>query len=167
MSANYRLVANYATSVEYFEKGLYRPNDNVYSCLKVLSNDEERGYGCAGTKPFNQLPRLYLQYSPPEDVAEAVMANPKKQKLVFNRYDVDESGSIDVFEFQKIMKEHLNVSPDEEWFLRNLFSKYLEKPGVRTNCMLTGFHGEFRFQFVSNGAPWMPTSGSAPEFYLP
>jgi Ca2+-binding EF-hand superfamily protein len=124
VSANYRLVANYATSVEYFEKGLYRPNDNVYSCLKVLSNDEERGYGCAGTKPFNQLPRLYLQYSPPEDVAEAVMANPKKQKLVFNRYDVDESGSIDVFEFQKIMKEHLNVSPDEEWFLRNLFSKY-------------------------------------------
>ena len=51
---------------------MYLPSDKVYEKLTELSQDEERGYGCGGSKPFNQLPRLYLQYSPVKDIAEAV-----------------------------------------------------------------------------------------------
>jgi Ca2+-binding EF-hand superfamily protein len=123
-SSEYRLVANYALSVDYFEKGLYLPSDKVYEKLAELSQDEERGYGCGGSKPFNQLPRLYLQYSPVKDVAEAVLANPKKQKQVFDLYDVDGGGTIDMFEYNAIMRQHLKVPASDENYVRTLFDKY-------------------------------------------
>jgi Ca2+-binding EF-hand superfamily protein len=125
-SSEYRLVANYALSVGYFEKGLYLPSDKVYEKLLELSLDEERGYGCGGSKPFHQLPRLYLQYSPAKDVAEAVLANPKKQKQVFDMYDVDGGGTIDMFEYNAIMREHLQVPTADENYVRELFDKYSE-----------------------------------------
>ena len=126
MSSEYRLVANYALSVGYFEKGLYEPSDKVYEKLLELSQDEERGYGCGGSKPFHQLPRLYLQFSLSQDVAEAVLSNPKKQRQVFDLYDVDGGGTIDMFEYNAIMRDHLRVDPSDENHVRELFEKYSE-----------------------------------------
>lgn len=123
VSSEFRLVSNYATSVDYFEKGLYAPTTKIYPTLVALADDEERGYGCAGTKPFRQLPRLYLQYSPPEDVGEAVLSNPKKQKEIFDMYDTDGGGTVDVFEFDAIIRNHLRVNGADRQFLRSLFSE--------------------------------------------
>ena len=84
------------------------------------------GYGCGGSKPFHQLPRLYLQYSQSQDVAEAVLSNPKKQRQVFDLYDVDGGGTIDMFEYNAIMRDHLRVDPSDENHVRELFEKYSE-----------------------------------------
>ena len=105
-----------------FEKGLYLPSDKVYEKLLELSLDEERGYGCGGSKPFHQLRDYIYNIRLQKDVAEAVLANPKKQKQVFDMYDVDGGGTIDMFEYNAIMREHLQVPTADENYVRRNYS---------------------------------------------
>merc|ERR1711871_751620 len=77
------------------------------------------------------LPPLHCQPFIPEDPFEAIQENKDKQREVFDRYDRDDSSTIDRHEFNDLLLNHLGAGKSRKLLQqgRLLFNKYATENG--------------------------------------